>query len=116
MADKKIAFEEPQIVTEAPSDIKASDDVSCPTSPTGSEGGELISSDGGATGQESLTEQDHMETLSDDMSDTGWDTDLEIEGKGRLQKVAFLVQRLHDARIGSKSIPTLLKCRHCSMC
>lgn len=56
------------------------EDVSCPPSPAGSEGGELIGSDGGATGQESQADEDHMETLSDDMSDTGWDTDLEIEG------------------------------------
>ncbi len=46
------------------------------------EGEDLVGSDGGATGEGSQPEQEHIETLSDDdMSDTGWDTDLEIEGE-----------------------------------
>lgn len=36
----------------------------------------------GATGMGSMLEEDQMmDRLSDDVSDTGWDTDLEIEGK-----------------------------------
>ncbi len=46
-----------------------------PPSPTGSAGG---SED--ATGHGSVGEQDQIDDLSDNLSDTGWDTDLEIEG------------------------------------
>lgn len=59
-----------------------------PSSPIGSEG-ELIGSEG-ATGHGSIDGQDHMDNLSDNMSDTGWDTDLEIEGIEYLHNINYM--------------------------
>lgn len=42
------------------------------------EGDDVITD--GATGMGTLEEETGADDLSDDMSDTGWDTDLELEG------------------------------------